>query len=317
MADCTKQFKKFFENIELTDSQVETLKTNREGLRNTIRKYFSDNALQQPDFCWQGSFSMGTTIKDPDNEYDFDDGVYLNNLPEDKDKWPKTEFVHEYIFNAVKNQSAAGAIDKKKCVRVPYSDNHHVDLAIYGKAKDTYFLAVKGDTQWEENNAKLFKEWFDIKKKDYGDDFVKAIRAIKKWAKVQGYSQFSGFYITILIGNNFSPNQRFDLCMKETLENILNDLRLNYKIVRPVKPMKNLTEEKYQTNAEFNEVFIKPLESFLEIVKSSVNSTSLEEATTYWSGLFGVDYPVVEAEEKSTRLDSAFAISTTPQPWSL
>jgi hypothetical protein len=286
-------------------------------LRNTIKKYFSDNDLKQSDFCWQGSFSMGTTIKDSDNEYNFDDGVYLNNLPEDKDEWPKTEEMHKLIFEAVKNQTSKGAKDKKKCVRVPYSDNHHVDWAIYGQAEDTYFLAVKGDTQWEENNAKLFKEWFDSKKKIYGADFVKAIRTVKKWAKVQDYSQFSGFYITILIGNNFSANQRFDLCMKDTLENIVSDLSLNYKIVRPIKPMKNLTEEKYKTNAEFEANFIKPMQSFLEVAKSAVNTESLEEATKYWSGLFGTDFPIVESKENSRGLDSSFSIITTPRPWSI
>ena len=213
MADCSKQFKEFLNKIELSDSQIENLRTNREGLRSDIRKYFKENGLVQPDFCWQGSFSMGTIIKDPNNEYDFDDGVYLNHLPDSKEDWPTTERIHELIVNAVDGHTSKKIENKKKCIRVPYSDNHHVDLAIYGQYDNQYYLAVKGETQWEENNAKTFKEWFDSKKSIYGTDFVNVICTLKKWAKIQDYKNISGFYITILVGNNFVSNERFDLCL--------------------------------------------------------------------------------------------------------
>ena len=213
MADCSKQFKEFLNKIELSDSQIENLRTNREGLRSDIRKYFKENGLVQPDFCWQGSFSMGTIIKDPNNEYDFDDGVYLNHLPDSKEDWPTTERIHELIVNAVDGHTSKKIENKKKCIRVPYSDNHHVDLAIYGQYDNQYYLAVKGETQWEENNAKTFKEWFDSKKSIYGTDFVNVICTLKKWAKIQDYKNISGFYITILVVNNFFSNERFDIAL--------------------------------------------------------------------------------------------------------
>ena len=279
MADCTKQFNDFIGNINLTDTQIETLRKNRDALRSKISNYFSENNLKQPDFCWQGSFSMGTTIKDPDANYDLDDGIYLNHLSDNKEDWPSAEDMHDLIVDSVKNHTSKNIQNKRKCVRVQYADNHHIDLAIYGKNDEKYYLAVKGDLQWEENSAKSFKEWFDDKRKLYGDDFIDIIKILKKWAKKQDYKDITGFYITILAGNNFAPNTRIDLCLKNTIENILSDLKWNYKITRPVEPKINLTEEKYKTTDEFNEKFIVPFETILAVSEKAINETSLASAT--------------------------------------
>ena len=129
-------------------------------MRSKISNYFSENNLKQPDFCWQGSFSMGTTIKDPDANYDLDDGIYLNHLSDNKEDWPSAEDMHDLIVDSVKNHTSKNIQNKRKCVRVQYADNHHIDLAIYGKNDDKYYLAVKGDLQWEENSAKSFIDFF-------------------------------------------------------------------------------------------------------------------------------------------------------------
>lgn len=79
MADINELFKTFNDNITLTNSKSDDVRTGRDALREKIKKWFKDNDKLQPDFCWQGSFAMKTTINPlDDKEYDLDDGIYLN-----------------------------------------------------------------------------------------------------------------------------------------------------------------------------------------------------------------------------------------------
>ena len=69
-------FKKFDDSIRLSDSEESELRRGRDVLRSKIKKWFQDNGMLIPKFCWQGSFAMKTTINLSSNqEYDLDDGV--------------------------------------------------------------------------------------------------------------------------------------------------------------------------------------------------------------------------------------------------
>lgn len=314
MADCSNQFSKLLGNISLTDTEETTLRKNRDALRERIKSYFSSRNLNQPTFCGQGSFSMRTTIREPNNEYDIDDGLYLNHLPADKKDWPNTEDIHKLVVDSVDGHTDKKIEDKNKCVRVPYSDGHHVDLAIYGEYNQKHYLAVKGNTQWEENSAKAFKDWFDSKKSVLDDNYVKIIKIIKKWSQKQDFlDDITGFLITILVGNNFCSDSRIDKCLSFTLTNIVNDLKRSKQIVRPVSPNKNLTE-KYSDD-EFEKKFIKPFEYFKIQAEKAVSELNISRATEIWISLFGTDFP--EDEDRSNNMNSTFEITTISKPWSL
>ena len=73
-------FLDFNDSITLSISKKDNLKNSRDALRTKIKYYFKENDKNQPKFCWQGSFSMKTTINPYyDSEYDIDDGVYLQD----------------------------------------------------------------------------------------------------------------------------------------------------------------------------------------------------------------------------------------------
>ena len=127
MANCTNEFKQMFEKIDLSKNKIENLKRGRDALRGKISDYYSENNQKQPNFCGQGSFKMKTTIVQKDEDYDLDDGVYLNNLPAEKDKWPKTEDVHKDILKAVDGHTDTPPEDKSACVRVQYKKDYHID----------------------------------------------------------------------------------------------------------------------------------------------------------------------------------------------
>ena len=91
MANNHEQFIAFNNTIKVTDTQKGTLQTNREAIREKVRKYYKDNYPDdvQPKFNMQGSYAMHTIlnpIRDTDGfgTYDLDDGVYFisdNEVP--------------------------------------------------------------------------------------------------------------------------------------------------------------------------------------------------------------------------------------------
>ena len=62
--------------IAFNDAKRDGLKTNRDALRDKVRKYFKDNWKDeiQPKFHWQGSYAMFTVLNSIKNDTGL--GVY-------------------------------------------------------------------------------------------------------------------------------------------------------------------------------------------------------------------------------------------------
>jgi len=311
MADCNKEFTKFLGNIQLVKTKIEHLRTSRDALRERIKTYYKEKGENIPEFLGQGSFKAHTCINQSDEDYDIDDGVYLQHLPEKKDDWPKTETVHDEIVEAVKDHTDLPPKDKTTCVRVQFKKEYHVDLAIYGEFEDKVYLSRKGDEQWEENSPRLFTEWVLEKIKSKGEQLRNVIKYIKKWAYYNGWiDTISGFFITILVGNHFSSAvERDDLALSNTLENITDHLKNNRQILRPVKPMKNMTES--LSEAEMDKM-ISRFEKFRDNAQKAVNETEKKEAQETWRSLFGDDFPKYDGEEKNDNVRSRMREN---KPW--
>lgn len=315
MADCTKEFNQLLAKIDLSKTKIENLKRGRDSLREKITNYYKDNDKAIPDFCGQGSFKMKTTIVQKEEDYDLDDGIYLNSLPEDKSEWPKTEDIHNEIISAVDGHTDTPPEDKTACVRVQYKKDYHIDLAIYGMHENKIYLARKGDEQWEENDPKLFTDWFYEKKNLYGEDFRTIIKLIKKWAYFNGYQDdISGFLITILVGNNYTESTlgRIDSILANTLQAIVYDLEQNRKIVRPVNPKRTKTE-KY-SDEKFQRLFINRFVSFKTKANKAVSAASKQDACDIWISLFGDDFPSCDEEPEQAQ-ERNFSITRETRPW--
>ena len=144
MANMHSLFLDFDEKIKLTPTKSNNLKTSRNALRKDIKDWFEDEGKKQPNFCWQGSFAMKTTVNPlGDHEYDMDDGVYLNGYSDDQDTWPAPSTVHSWIKTATDDRTDKDSVDKNTCVRVMYAANYHIDLPIYIMKDSVPYLAHK------------------------------------------------------------------------------------------------------------------------------------------------------------------------------
>jgi len=315
MANCHSEFRRFLGAIELSSTEIANLKRGRDALREKIEGYYVSNGKKKPTFCKQGSFAVKTTIRQSDADYDYDDGLYLKHLPEEKPDWPKTEDVHNEIMEAVDGHTETPPLDKTSCIRVQYKKDYHIDLAVYGESSGKIFLARKGSDQWEENNPKLFTDWFYEKLDQHSEQFRSICKYIKKWAYYKGYEEITGFLVTILCGNNFAGTpDRDDKALLSTLNNITTDLELHNAIYRPVSPKRNMTEK--FTKVQFSKKFVERFKKFSIEAQQALTESDHAKACEIWRELLGDEFPESEEEKRREQLErKPSKIITETRPW--
>jgi hypothetical protein len=313
MADCRTEFKTFLETIKLGQTKVDNLRRSRDAIRDRIINYYKSKELPPHKFCGQGSFKVKTGINQSDEDYDIDHGVYLKHLPEGRDNWPKPKKLHNEIYEAVDGHTDISPEDKHACVSVRYKKEYHVDLSIYGEDEGTIYLARTDSEHWEENNPKLFTQWFLDKLKASGEQLRNVCKYIKKWAYYNGWiGDITGFLITILTGDHFCCYEdRDDISISETLKKIVSHLELDRAILRPVVPCKNMIES--MSDKEID-TMITHFKQFRDKAVEAVLTDEKEKAHKIWRELFGDEFPKYKDEQKNNSTQ-IYTITRENKPW--
>ena len=327
MANNHTQFTTFNESIAISKAKKETLQGNRDTLREKIRKYFKDNKPNEikPSFRSQGSFVMKTTVnpipqwsedeKKHLYKYDIDDGVYFIGQAEDK---TSIGTYHDWIYDAVKDHTNKGAIDKTTCVRVLYSDGHHIDLPIYFKIKgdDTIPQLAHKSKDWIDSDPKAFFDWFNEKAKDK-EQLRRIVRYLKAWRDYRHTQNSStkmpsGFILTILAANNISySTDRDDIALKDTLINIQNAIDPSkggkFECYRPTIPTdEDLFSSYSDTKRDY---FLSQLDSFVKSAKEAVEGSNPKESCEKWQKYFGDRFSCSTAIDENEAKEKAKAFT--------
>jgi len=285
------------------------------------------------EFQSQGSYVMDTIINpdDQNDQYDIDDGVYfLGILPRDGRPQPAT--FHNWIIRSVESGKSDNEyekiIDKNTCVRVEYRGNngdlnYHVDLPIYYATNVNEPDLADKKEWWHVSNPIEFIIWFedkiesgfrrefilesikyaddysqwlsDIRKKDH--QLRKIVRYLKAWGDYVKGDMPPGIVMTILAGENFSPNDRDDISLRDTLINIEMYLSNNgFKCIRPTTPkgedlFKNDSPEKKQ-------YFKNALSSFIESAKQAIEIENQKSSCRKWQKHLGDRFPCFLAKDE-------------------
>lgn len=255
MANNNEQFKAFHDAIKACKTRKETLRTNRQALRDRIKKYFKDNHSDyiQPKFCWQGSFAMDTILNPIKDEtglgaYDLDDGVYF--ISDDEEDKKKLEWYHSEMYEAVKDHTTKGAEDNDPCVTVLYADGHHVDLPVYFMIKDETPQLSHRKTPWIESDPKGLRTWFndECSKKTNLKRMVRYLKAWCDYVKSETEKKMpTGCILTMLAAEHFAEpdaDGREDVQMKDILVNMYDSLSADngFHCYRPTSPYDDLFE---------------------------------------------------------------------------
>lgn len=288
MANMNELFLTFDEKIKLTTAKSNSLKTSRDSLRKDIKSWFEDNDKSKPNFCWQGSFAMKTTLNPlGENDYDMDDGVYLNGYSSDQDTWPAPSTVHKWIKDATDDRTEQDSIDKNTCVRVVYANNYHIDLPIYIMKDEVAFLAHKSKG-WTESDPKAFRDWFLDKVSSNGEQLRRIVRYLKAWKDYKNLP-LKGIELTILACENIDCfDNRDDKALKNTITNIVSKLEDNYTCKKPVIPNEDLFEEHSETKQT---EIISALKSLKKALEEAIAERDEEKASEKLILFFGSRFP--------------------------
>lgn len=302
MLDLNKLFVDFNDEISLTKIYKKKITTGRDALRTKISNKFSENGRKNPKYCTQGSYAMKTAIMPTeDDEFDLDNGVYLQGYSSDQDKWPSTQTVHTWVKSAVEKHTSNDPIDKNTCVRVVYEDKYHIDLPIYIMGKNSEgdeiaYLAHKSKG-WIESDPKAFTSWFQEYVNDNGQQIRRMVKYLKAWKDYKNID-IKGMAITILVCNNFSLTEnRDDVSLLDTVTNILDFLEDNFQCYKPVTP----TDEDLFANVSetSKNAILNGLDNLKKKLDKAINEKSNEkDATDILQKLFGDRFPDGEDKNK-------------------
>ena len=304
MANLEKQFKNYLEKLRLSNTREDQLKRSRDSDRETIQDYFRDGLnIKKPTFHMQGSFEMKTIINPLNEEYDLDDGVYLQHLPEDFGDWPRPATVHGYIKNALANKTSEPPIDKDTCVRLVYKNDYHIDFPIYGISENMQYLAHKSEG-WIESNPKELTKWTLENIQSRGEQLRRLVKYLKGWKdfKQNNVKLPSGMILTILIANHYQKNNTDQISFVETCDEVFNYLSNNFYLERPVSPHENLFEN--YTNSQ-RDNFLTQLKALIEDGNKAVNlsDSKSEEASKLWRKHLGDRFPLAPNSHKESSND--------------
>lgn len=291
MAILHKEYKKFYDDIKLTDNRKTELLGSRNSLRKKIKTWFrthKPNELQ-PKFRGQGSFDMNTTVNPivekkggrEFREYDLDDGIYF------EEKQGQTNDVslntwHNWIYEAIRYHTGIDPIRKQTCVRVIFAKGHHIDLPIYYKNGNTPKLVhlAKGTIK---SDPIAFTTWFHANSNKQIKRLICYTKAWKdfKHNKEKHLKLPSGFALTILIVKFYVEDTNDDVAFRETIKRIYQSLSSSkkFKCLRPTTPKDENIFEEY-SDARKND-FITALKSLVTDCDRAKNELNAKTASEY------------------------------------
>lgn len=298
MSDCHDLFTDFHKKIYLSSDKKDSLRTSRNALRTKIKKYFKETLeLTEPKFYGQGSYMMNTTIKPIDEEYDIDDGIYLQHLKGvDEEEWVTPSTVHTWIVKAVEGHTSTEIVDKNTCVRVTYKANYHIDFPIYVMNEEHPKLAHKSKG-WIDSDPKLLTEWFNKEVAEKGSQLKRVVRYFKAWKdNKNGDPKLpSGMILTILAANHYVEDDKDDASFAATLKEIYNSLSDAFILSRPVFPNEELIADWSETKQNN---FLNKLENVIKKATQALEENDKVKASAKWIDVFGDRFPEYQPPEK-------------------
>src|ERR1035437_4895637 len=331
MANCHELFQHFNSTIKLSETNTNLLMNVRSELRKRMDNGFLE--LQKVDlgnhtleFQTQGSFVMDTIITPKDDDFDLDDGVYfIGDL--NIDKRPSVDDFHKWVVYVIgQNEDYATIDDRDACVRVAFKkEKFHIDLPIYYKdqAEDPDLAHKKDD--WSISNPVKFIVWFEEKiKSDFKVSYLleevkmfseyekwlndirnedhqlrRIVRYLKGWGDDLRGEMPTGIILTILAAENYKPNDRDDIALRDTLKAIKSFLDNNgCKCPRPTTPENDDLFASYSQSKK--DYFLSVLNSFITSATQAIDNPNQKDSCLKWQKHLGSRFSCAIAKDEIT-----------------
>lgn len=338
MVKLQNSFKEFHDAIKLELDDKELLRQKRKEIEDALKTGVSEFTF---NFFNQGSYSTYTGVKPIDEyDYDIDRGMVAEMSREEMKPKEAKKIVQEALILKFGEDNVKV---KSPCVTVYFpQDNLHVDIALYCKENDNYFLArgklgsSDENTAWEDADPKKLRDKINEVQtnSEDRDQYRRNVRYLKRWKDIKFKNQENrptGIGISVIGLDKFAPECTVDtisnvkqyddaLALKKFVEKIINSFQKIYdeetgeffdrlEVKLPVKPY---TDVYCKVTNNQMEDFKKKLEDLKETLNDAIYMSDLHDATELLKKQFGDDFPVKEQAETARAFAKKATINDYP-----
>ncbi len=309
MANCNANFRSgdnsFLSRISLSENRTEQLLNSSNALREKIREYLQDKKVGNPRFYRQGSYIHHTLVRPLNEDYDLDDGVYLDLSGFSDTPSPVT--IHNWIYSAVEDHTQTPPTDKETCVRANFKDGFHIDLPSYLVMKNTtsgseeYHLAQK-TKGWVPSDPRAMTNWFSKMVGIHSEQLRRVVKYAKAWVDYRetngSFKLLNGHTITILISEQFQSDTRDDIAFFTTLNSIKDRLAVNGDIWKPYQPTENLANSISEA-AKIQ--FTSEIDLLCSNGQLAIEADNRKDGSLLWREILGERFPIIDDENGTAK----------------
>lgn len=240
MYNLETEFKKFYYNeVVLPKSETSNLrekkKLNIQRLKDGLEEYNIENKKNYKiaETLEQGSVAMATVTQNEENDYDIDVAIVFDDT---NIEGKGSIAIKNVIVDALKRKCTNFKTEpeaKTNCVRIVYSDNYHIDFAIYRRTKndDGSYSYEHAGSEWRPRDPRAINKWFKDEIKIHGEKLRQAVRVSKMFCKSRSDWKMPGGLIqSVLCDEKIQDYERLDemfyYTMKEIMERLDNDIEV-------------------------------------------------------------------------------------------
>ena len=250
MIDCAKEVRAYHDqDVTLPKAEQDKMRDRRNANRKRLRNGLAKAGKPAPlEFVKQGSYAMKTMIREPDNDYDIDDGVYFRkeDLVGERGAEMTSLQARQMVRDAVDYSKFKQAPEvRSNCVRVHYEAGYHVDLPVYRRVVtstifgDDVHYELAASSGWKRSNARAVSDWYEDERAKSADaqQLRRVNRDLKKYARSRHSWRagiLSGFGISVLLVERFRHHDREDCALYDTMVAIRNRLAWVLQVAHPV-----------------------------------------------------------------------------------
>lgn len=305
MANCNTNFKtgdnSFLSRISLSKNKTQQLLNSSNALREKIREHLKAEKVGNPRFYRQGSYMHRTLVRPLNEDYDLDDGIYMDFPGFTTAPTPTT--IHNWIISAVEDHTQTPPTDKEACVRANFKDGFHIDLPAYlvtknsANGKEEYQLAKK-TKGWEPSDPRAMTNWFNSRISFYSEQLRRIVKYAKAWIDYcetnKSCKLLNGLTITILVAEELKPDTRDDISFLATINSIKDRLSSNSDIWKPYEPTENMADymsapQKVQFAAEMDFLCLQG--------QLAIDAERRKEGSLFWREVLGERFPVIDDDD--------------------
>lgn len=244
MKDCDQDIRDYHDDeVKLPPAKRDELTARRDANRQRLKDGLARAGKPAPEgFATQGSHAMRTTIREPGNDYDIDDGVIFAeaDLVRPKGGAMSALEARQMVRDAVDDGSFKTKPEvRKNCVRVYYNDGPHVDIPVYRRKADGTKELASAD--WKVSDPDGVNEWFKrALASKIGEEAPRQMRTLVRlvksfWLTRSACNLPPGFVLTVLVNEAYTAyDERLDRAFRQVLQAIYNRLCGSLLVRHPV-----------------------------------------------------------------------------------